>query len=94
MAHVRYYHVRCGGQIVYSTRVDDEDVYRCGLCADRGLLFIGGMIDREDRDEHSDLFNMLPTTFDINGFTVTVCGLITDREECNRIINEFLSGVV
>jgi len=87
-----YYHVRCGGKLVYIGPDEGTDLYCCDKCGERGYAFVESWVDDEDRKEDSDLFDLLPTTFTKDGETIVVCGLITNGKDGNRWINDLLAA--
>jgi hypothetical protein len=87
---MHYYHLRCGGKLVYVGPVQDEEAYRCELCDHRGIPLTESMVDGEDREEGSDRFDILPTTFMVGDQTITVCELIMDMEQ----FKEDLKGMI
>ena len=92
MADIQYFHLRCGGKLVY-VRELDEEIYRCELCEARGVPFTESLMSEDDRDENADRFNILPTTFMLNGETITVCELIMTREEFGELVNETIPSL-
>lgn len=80
--------LRCGGRLVCVGRVQDEEIYRRDLCEDCGVPFTEGMVDDDDREEDSDRFHLLLTTVMAGDQPMTVCPMIPDRQEWNRLTAE------
>src|SRR5438128_1210743 len=87
-----YYHLRCGGKLIFIGLDEAVDFYSCEQCGQRGYPLVETWVDDEDRREDADLFELLPTTFTIEDKTVVVCALIPNVEDGNRWINDLLNA--
>jgi hypothetical protein len=89
---IDHYHLRCGGRLLYIGLDEGEDFYRCVVCQERGYPFVESMVDDEDRERNSDVFDVLPTTLNIDGKTIVVCALMPNAEDGNRFIIDLLNA--